>query len=71
MANRKLMIPRERIDRSILMMRGQKVMLDVDLANLYGVTTKGLDSRLPCHTLLRNMARSCWRAFSTVRLRFR
>ena len=46
MADQRLMIPRERIDRSILMMRGQKVMLDVDLANLYGVSTKRLNEQV-------------------------
>ena len=46
MANLKLIIPRERIDRSILMIRGQKVMLDADLANLYGVTTKRLNEQV-------------------------
>lgn len=32
----------ERIERSILLIRGQKVMLDSDLAELYGVTTSRL-----------------------------
>ena len=32
----------ERIERSILLIRGQKVMLDNDLASLYGVETKRL-----------------------------
>jgi hypothetical protein len=32
-----------RIERKILMVRGQKVMLDADLAELYGVTTKALN----------------------------
>ena len=36
------LIPVERIDRSILLIRGQKVMLDNDLASLYGVETKKL-----------------------------
>ena len=35
-------IPTARIERSILLMRGQKVMLDSDLAELYGVETKVL-----------------------------
>src|SRR5439155_13371916 len=34
-----LLIPDERIERSILLIRGQKVMLDRDLAKLYGVGT--------------------------------
>lgn len=33
----------ERIERSILLLRGQKVMLDSDLAELYGVETKALN----------------------------
>ena len=32
----------ERIERTILFMRGQKVMLDMDLAELYGVETRVL-----------------------------
>ena len=35
-------IPVERIERVILLIRGQKVMLDADLAVLYGVSTKVL-----------------------------
>lgn len=38
-----LAIPPERIERSILLIRGQKVMLDADLAELYGVETKFLN----------------------------
>jgi len=37
------MIPAERIERSILLIRGHKVMLDRDLAALYGVETKVLN----------------------------
>lgn len=33
----------ERIQRSILLLRGHKVMLDFDLAGLYGVETKALN----------------------------
>ena len=36
-------IPVERIQRSILLIRGQKVMLDADLADLYKVETKALN----------------------------
>jgi len=36
-------IPVERITRSILLIRGQKVMLDTDLAELYDVGTKALN----------------------------
>jgi hypothetical protein len=35
-------IPPERIERRILLVRGQKVMLDADLAELYEVETKSL-----------------------------
>jgi len=34
------LIPRERIEQRILVIRGQKVMLDRDLAELYAVSTK-------------------------------
>jgi len=33
------MIPAQRIEKAILLVRGQKVMLAADLAVLYGVTT--------------------------------
>ncbi len=38
----KSLIPAERIEKSILLIRQQKVMLDADLAELYGVETKVL-----------------------------
>jgi hypothetical protein len=37
------LIPIERIEKRILLLRGQKVMLDADLAELYGVTTKAFN----------------------------
>ncbi|TKJ41059.1 DNA-binding protein [candidate division LCP-89 bacterium B3_LCP] len=37
------LIPIERIENKILLIRGQKVMLDRDLADLYGVTTGNLN----------------------------
>lgn len=37
------LIPLERIKQAILLLRGERVMLDVDLAALYGVTTKALN----------------------------
>lgn len=37
------LIPVERIEHMILLIRGQKVMLDADLAQLYGVETKTLN----------------------------
>jgi hypothetical protein len=36
----KSLVPAERIDQSILLIRGQKVMLSHDLAQLYGVETR-------------------------------
>ena len=38
-----LMIPVERIEKTILLIRNQKVIIDTDLAELYGVTTKALN----------------------------
>jgi hypothetical protein len=42
MVNRKSLIPVDRIEKAILLIRGQKIMLDADLAALYGVETKVL-----------------------------
>ena len=39
----KSLVPIERIERFIVMLRGQKVLLDKDLAELYGVTTSNLN----------------------------
>lgn len=46
MASKQLPIPVERIEKTILLVRGQKVMLDSDLAKLYGVTTKRLNEQV-------------------------
>jgi len=43
MSKERSLIPLERIERSILLIRGQKVMLDRDLAQLYGVETRALN----------------------------
>ena len=40
---KKSLIPVERIERLILLIRGQKVILDKELAKLYGVTTSNLN----------------------------
>jgi hypothetical protein len=40
------LIPVERIERLILLIRGHKVMLDSDLGELYGVTTKRLNEQV-------------------------
>jgi hypothetical protein len=42
MSKQRSVVPAERIDKAILLIRGQKVMLDRDLAELYGVATKVL-----------------------------
>jgi hypothetical protein len=39
-------VPIEQIDRSIHVVRGQRVMLDFDLARLYGVTTTRLNEQV-------------------------
>lgn len=41
-----ILIPTERIERAILLVRGQRVMLDADLALIYGVTTKRLNEQV-------------------------
>jgi len=46
------LIPEEVIERKIFMIRGHKVMLDRDLAELYGVSTKVLNQ-----TVKRNISR--------------
>ena len=43
MTSKQLPIPAERIEKSILLVRRQKVMLDRDLAVLYGVETRALN----------------------------
>jgi hypothetical protein len=40
------LIPAERIDNAILEIRGERVMLDVDLAEVYGVTTRRLKEQV-------------------------
>jgi len=46
MAKEISLIPVERIERSILLIRGHRVILDSDLAGLYGVTTKRLNEQV-------------------------
>lgn len=43
MAGKRALVPAERIERTILLIRGHKVILDRDLAELYGVTTGNLN----------------------------
>ena len=40
------LIPVGKIEQAILLIRGQKVILDADLARLYGVTTKRLNEQV-------------------------
>jgi len=40
------LVPEERIEKSILLIRGHKVMLDRDLAELYGVPTGRLNEQV-------------------------
>jgi hypothetical protein len=46
MKKRTCLIPHEKIFRPILFLRGQKAMLDADLAELYGVSTKRLNEQV-------------------------
>jgi hypothetical protein len=39
-------IPLEQVERAILLIRGEKVMIDSDLASLYGITTKRLNEQV-------------------------
>ncbi len=52
MTAQKSLVPIERIERLIYLIRGQKVMLDRDLAELYGVETRTL-----VQAVKRNLAR--------------
>jgi hypothetical protein len=52
MASNPSVVPYERINRSILVIRGQRVMLDADLATLFNVPTKALNQAVK-----RNLAR--------------
>lgn len=42
----KALIPMEAIEKKILLIRGQKVMLDSDFAELYGTTTKAFNQAI-------------------------
>jgi hypothetical protein len=46
MKEKNVIIPIERVEKTILLIRGQKVILDTDLAKLYGVTTKRLNEQV-------------------------
>jgi len=42
----KTLVPVERIQKAILIIRAEKVILDADLAELYGVSTKRLNEQV-------------------------
>jgi hypothetical protein len=46
MVSKTSIIPAERIEQAIVILRGQKVMLDSDLAALYGVPTRRLNEQV-------------------------
>ena len=46
MKEKSVIIPIERVEKTILLIRGQKVILDTDLAKLYGVTTNRLNEQV-------------------------
>jgi hypothetical protein len=46
MPSKTLAIPVDRIEKAIFLIRGHKVMLDAELAELYGVTTKRLNEQV-------------------------
>lgn len=46
MIDNNILVPVERVERTILLVRGQKVILDADLSKLYGVTTKRLNQQV-------------------------
>ena len=73
------LLPNERIEHSILLIRGQKVMLDRDLASLYGVPTKVLNQAVKRNSerfpedfmfqLSLEEARAWWKHSMATRLR--
>jgi hypothetical protein len=46
MASAKALVPTEDITRAILVLRGHRVLLDAELAALYGVTTKRFNEQV-------------------------
>ena len=46
MGNAKSLMPLELVERAILVIKGQKVIIDADLARLYDVTTKRLNQQV-------------------------
>lgn len=72
-------LPAERIEQSIFVIRGEKVMLDRDLASLYGVSTKVFNQAVKRHLdrfppdfmfqLTMEEAREWWSHLAANRLR--
>ena len=46
MAREGSIVPSKHVEKKILILRGERVMLDVDLAALYGVSTKQLNQQV-------------------------
>jgi hypothetical protein len=46
MSEKKAMVPVGKIEQRILLIRGEKVIVDADLAEFYGVPTKRLNEQL-------------------------
>ncbi len=46
MSEKKAMVPAGRIEQRILLIRGEKVIVDADLAEFYGVPTKRLNEQV-------------------------
>ena len=46
MSNHSILLPDGQIEQTILFIRGHRVMLDADLARIYGVTTKRLNEQV-------------------------
>ena len=73
------LIPVERIEKAIYLIRGEKVMLDRDLADLYGVPTKAFNQAVKRHAerfppdfmfqLTMQEAREWWSEETASRLR--
>jgi len=73
------LIPAERIEKAIYLIRGQRVMLDRDLAKLYGVPTKAFNQAVKRHAerfppdfmfqLTSEEARAWWLEINANRLR--
>ena len=43
---KKAIVPTEKIDRAIILLRNKRVMLDADLATVFGTTTKKLNQQV-------------------------